>query len=170
MLEAPRVTAVPEGVERLFAICAYAGAGRELVLALKRGNRRGAVPLMGSAIAESVAGATTTRRAFGVTWAPTTRSRARERGFDQAEVLARAVAKALGLRGVRCLERVGGPQMGHGALERRANTAFTALGRLAGTWLVVDDVVTTGSTMAHAAQTLRSAGASRVLGAAIAVA
>lgn len=168
----------PPAVDRLVAICAYEGAGRELVLALKRGNRRAAVPLLGAALAEVVGprrAAEPTAAEPLVTWAPTTAERRRERGFDQAELLARAVARALGLTTHRLLERTGASQMGHDASERRSNPGFgprnagRAPSVLNRDCLLVDDVVTTGSTMACAARVLRAAGASSVVGLAIAL-
>jgi predicted amidophosphoribosyltransferase len=99
-----------------------------------------------------------------VTWVPTTAARRRRRGFDHAEVLARAVARRL-RRPCRCLlRRLPGPaQTGLAGGERRAGPALVA--RRAATSrrvLLVDDVVTTGGTAAAAARAVRAAGASRV--------
>lgn len=157
------------------ALCTYEGAGRELVLALKRGNRRAAVPLIGAALGTAVRNRTAGTNAgpsppAGVTWAPTTAERARRRGFDQAELLARALAKHLGIRPTRALERHGGEQMGLTASERMVNPAFAPTARLGGAWVVVDDVVTTGATISGAARALSAAGAGQVIGVAVAVA
>ncbi|MCZ7631730.1 MAG: phosphoribosyltransferase family protein [Microthrixaceae bacterium] len=107
-LEPPCNIDPPAGIDSLRAICAYEGAGRRLVLALKQGNRRDGVPLLGTALAEAIAvelvGAArhaaddqgygdrpsaaedlvvTTRTPgpplSGVTWAPTTPRRRRHR-------------------------------------------------------------------------------------------
>lgn len=93
--------------------------------------------------------------------------RLRERGFNQALELARPLARALnlplarrGCRRVRATPR----QTDLNARERRGNVrgAFSA-GRVAGRRVaIVDDVVTTGHTVAELARTLRQAGAVHV--------
>jgi ComF family protein len=94
--------------------------------------------------------------------------RLRERGYNQAAELARFAARELGLRcEVRCLERLRATreQTHLGAAERAANLrhAFQARRPLAVSHVaLVDDVMTTGSTIAAAAAALRSAGARRI--------
>jgi predicted amidophosphoribosyltransferase len=129
------------------------------VARLKYRNARAAVPWLAAAMAAVV-----DRSGLqAVTWVPTTARRRRGRGFDQAEVLARAVARRLGLPCVRLLRRgAGPPQTGRHLAERRLGPRLTARGRVPSTVLVVDDVVTSGATLAAAAMALRSAGATRV--------
>lgn len=102
-----------------------------------------------------------------VTWVPLSRRRRSRRGFDQAELLARAVAPRLRLPVRRLLLRTRetSPQARRGALERRRalRHAFRARGRPPTSVLLVDDVLTTGTTAAACAETLRGAGAERVL-------
>ena len=99
---------------------------------------------------------------------PLARGRERERGFNQAALVAERLALALGvpLR-ARWLVRARAtrPQTDLGAAERRANVrgAFAADTSVAGRHVVVvDDVLTTGATAAECARTLRAAGAARV--------
>ena len=157
----------PPGLDALVSLCAYDGAGRDLVLALKRANRRDAARPLGEALADAARAVVGPAPAV-VTWAPTTAARRRTRGFDQAEVLARSVARAAVLPAARLLWRTGGPQAGLGRLARLSGPSFTAPGLPTSAVVLVDDVVTSGATMAAAAAALRSAGAHRVVGATVA--
>ncbi|MEM5770133.1 MAG: ComF family protein [Bacillota bacterium] len=112
----------------------------------------------------------------GLTWAPLSRSRLRERGFDQAELLARAAGKALSVPvfPTLCKAKHTKPQSELGeAGERRAN-ALGAYTLLPGTdvqgkrLVLVDDVVTSGATLSECARVLRQSGAARVWCAALA--
>ena len=99
---------------------------------------------------------------------PLARERERERGFNQALLLARRIASRLELpTRPRWLARVRAtrPQSDLSAAERRANVrgAFRASRRVAGRHVVVvDDILTTGATLGECARALREAGAWRV--------
>ena len=100
---------------------------------------------------------------------PLHRTRRRERGFDQAAVLARAVAREAGVKaGLRALERRRDTsrQVGLSRRERRRNVrgAFAARRAMPACVWLVDDVATTGATLSEAARALRRAGARRVVG------
>jgi predicted amidophosphoribosyltransferase len=101
-----------------------------------------------------------------VTWAPTSAKRLRRRGYDQAELLARAVAARLGLPCKRLLRREPGgvTQTGRSRIERQNSPPRFRARRLlqAERVLLVDDVLTTGATLRSAAAALRAAGAQSV--------
>lgn len=94
--------------------------------------------------------------------------RLRQRGFNPALGLARQIARERGLAVVPlALARVRDTpsQTGLSRTARRRNVrgAFRATGPFEGTLWLVDDVVTTGATLAEAARALRRAGARQVL-------
>jgi ComF family protein len=94
---------------------------------------------------------------------PLHRSRARQRGFNQAELLARQLGLEMDLRLLK--RRKNTPsQTGLSRSQRTLNlsAAFEVRGAPPETLLVVDDVYTTGSTLHEIAKTLKRAGASRV--------
>lgn len=149
----------PPGLNGLIALLRYDGPARALVARIKYRNQRQVVAWLADGLAAQVRDAAIEL----VTWAPTTGERRRRRGFDHGEVLARAVARRLGVPTRALLRRVeGSAQTGRPASERRsAGPVFTPRRRLApGTRvLVVDDVVTTGTTLRAAVAALRRAGA-----------
>jgi ComF family protein len=102
---------------------------------------------------------------------PVHAARHRERGFDQAEDLARGVALALGLSPSVALERRTRTVAQHalGRAERAVNLGGAFAVRpdrrrdVADRWvLLIDDVTTTGATLAECAGALREAGARAV--------
>jgi predicted amidophosphoribosyltransferase len=149
----------------VLAALAYEGAAREVIAQLKYRNRRSPVAWLASAMAALVMATGAAARAQAVTWAPTTPARRRQRGFDQAELLARAVAHRLDLPAVALLRRLPGPpQTGRTRAERRTLPAFAPGPRASpGRVLLVDDVLTTGATLSAAGRALRRAGAEEVI-------
>jgi predicted amidophosphoribosyltransferase len=146
----------------------YEGTARQLLARLKYGNARASVPWLARAMGDLV----DPGLVDVVTWVPTTGARRRRRGYDQARLLARAVARQAGLPCRRLLRRRPGPaQTGQSREARWHRPAFdaerataTTPKAIASRVLVVDDIITTGATMAAAAAALKTAGAERVIG------
>ena len=147
------------------ALLRYEGAGRELVTCLKYRNGRPLVRPLGRLLAD-LAGDVDAEL---VTWVPASPAGRRHRGFDQGRLLARAMARPAGLGVAGLLRRGPGPsQTGRPAADRRRGPALTAPRSGPGRVIVVDDVITTGSTLRVAAMALRGAGWRPVLGLSVA--
>jgi ComF family protein len=145
----------------------YAGPLRDAILALKFGGKRLVARPLADLVLDQCDDVFDPTLA-GLVPVPLSRARERERGFNQATLIAERLARARGvpLRS-RWLARVRPtrPQSELSAGERRANVhrAFAASPAVAGGEIVlVDDVLTTGATAAECARALRAAGAARV--------
>lgn len=148
----------------------YEGAAREGILRFKFQGAAGAADPLGGLIAQCAA-----ERLSGefdtVSWVPVSGRRLRQRGYDQAELLARSACLRWSTRPVRLLYKTKDTpaQSGlAGTAARRENAAgaYRAAGpesvrgrRI----LLVDDICTTGATLAECAGVLLSAGASEVV-------
>lgn len=104
---------------------------------------------------------------------PSTRLHRFWRGYNQCAYLAELLAKRIGKPCVPLLCRIGAPRRQGGLTEadRRQNVlgtfavrprALLRLDAVHATVLLVDDIMTTGSTLAEAARTLKDAGVARV--------
>lgn len=107
-----------------------------------------------------------------ISWIPLSKKRLRQRGYDQARLLAEEIAAKTGLPCRQLLQKVknnSAQSLTRDAKQRRENVAGVyALDDGADVSglriLLIDDVVTTGATMSEAARILRKAGAKSVFG------
>ena len=157
-----------------FSLCAaslrYQDKVRDSVRRYKFKGRRGYHKLYGRLVAQCVHDHLAGRYDL-ITWVPLSPQRKKERGYDQAFLLASAAALELGEVAVEALrkERNTDPQSGLTEnAQRRANVlgAYTPVDPelVAGKRvLLIDDVVTTGSTLSECARMLRTMGAEDVV-------
>ncbi len=158
----PREPVVLSGV-RIWAPLAYEGPGRDLVRALKF---RGARSLAREMAALVVASAPRDLLRGDLVPVPLHPVRQRRRGFNQAAALTASIARTTGLAISDCLRRrgPGPPQVGRTRGARLSGPAgsIEASARVPPTALIVDDVVTTGATIAACASALVRAGTTEV--------
>ncbi|HLJ79970.1 MAG TPA: ComF family protein [Ktedonobacterales bacterium] len=167
----------PAALALIRAAAIHEGPVRDAVLALKyRGQRRLALPLGGM-----LAGAVTRLdlRPDVIVPVPLHASRKRQRGYNQAELLAQRCASQMRLPcepGLLVRQRATTPQVGLSGAERRTNVAGAfavaspahATARLGGKRvLLLDDVTTTGSTLDAAAAALVPFAPAALLGLAV---
>jgi ComF family protein len=160
---------------RASAYGSYESGLRELIHLLKYGGVRPASNVLGRMLAEAIAALEPSfpAQSIAVIPVPLHRTKLRQRGFNQAELIARAAVKGFNPARLRVsaavLERKRdtASQIGLTTHQRRANLrgAFGVVrpeivkGREV---LVVDDVYTTGATVSECARVLRRAGATKV--------
>ena len=156
---------VPVAGVALFAPLAYERAARAMVRALKfRGALGVADPMAAQMAANAPPGLLDGATLVPVPLHP---ARLRRRGFNQAERLASALARRTGLAVSDCLERSGSarPQVGRGRAQRLRGIEGAVRvrpGVAPPDALLVDDVVTTGATLAACAAAARDAGTVRI--------
>ena len=155
---------VPETHEadHIIAVWPHDDRPADLVRELKYGRATTVI----TELADAMAGIAPT--ADLVTWVPASPQRRRQRGFDQGELLARAIARRLGLPVRKALRRTDDvPQTARELAGRLQGPAFAHRGRrlrFSPRVLLIDDVCTTGSTVRAATDVLRARGAAQVIG------
>jgi predicted amidophosphoribosyltransferase len=180
-LARPRLpTPAPPGLPVPYAVADYAGSVRAMILAYKERGATVLRPVLAGALARAVAAAAGAHGSERPVLVPVPSSAAarRRRGADVVAVLAASAARLLARDGrdvsvaqVLTHGRRVRDSAGLSAAERAGNLASALVadrraGALDGRQLVVvDDVVTTGATLAEAARALRAAGL-EVIGAA----
>ena len=159
----------PAGIVQLEWCASYSGPARACLHALKYDGERRLVGPLAELMAQRWR-----RAGIGghvLVPVPVHAARKRQRGFDQAELLAHGVGQLLGLPVASAVQRAARTTAQHqlGRRARAANVghAFAAVAefepRIRGAWVVlVDDLTTTGATFAGCARVLYDSGATAV--------
>ncbi len=153
-------------LSRAQAVVRYEGAAKDLVWKLKFGRARDGAREIGQLLA---AGAQVSfdHNLVAVS-VPTAPVRVRQRGYDQAALIAKAFAVEAGLPYAALLRRSGSQkQVGSNKAQRlqQIQHAYRPVKRThiqGATILLIDDVLTTGATLESCARVLLEAGARRV--------
>lgn len=156
------------GLDGLCALSTYQPHSRRILLAAKNGGRRDLLRALGATLGRPG------DRDPGVdvvTWVPASRKMRRKRGYDQGEIMARAMARQIGVPARLLLRRVGHrAQAGANRSERLCGPDLVGVRGCPASAIVVDDVCTTGASLAAAAAVIRGLGAVEVQASVVAVA
>ena len=163
------------GADGLSVTLFYEGAVRESFLRFKFGGSAFYAQTYGAWMAHTIRDKLAGKYDV-LTWAPVSRARKRKRGYDQSALLCREIGIHLRLESMQTLRKIkDSPAQSTltDAAQRRANVsgAYRAerpecfAGKRV---LIIDDIVTTGATLAECSRTLLQAGASDVVYAAFA--
>ncbi|MEG0825080.1 MAG: ComF family protein [Oscillospiraceae bacterium] len=159
----------PEFVTLAASVLWYRGGVRDSVHRYKFSGMSSYAPIYGTLVAQCANDHLAGKYDL-ISWVPLSAKSLKKRGYDQAKLLAEAAAQELGTGAVPTLEKVhatAAQSTLKDPSERRANVMgvyeIVAGADVEGRRiLLVDDVITTGSTLSECARILRTAGAAEV--------
>ena len=156
------------GIRAARSVWPYEGSVQEFVRRYKYNGLRSLAPLLAAEMADVLRDWNPPVSA--IVHVPAHHARLRERGFDQAELLAREVSNIVGIPLVSALSRVR-----ETAVQARAMNVSKRAENVSGAFevpdatktrranvLLIDDVMTTGATLRESARALRRSGAKTV--------
>jgi ComF family protein len=163
---------IGEDLDLALAAFAYGGPLRRALAALKYSGSSRLAPIVAELSAPTL------RRLLVITGpavlvpVPVHAARARQRGYNQAALIARELARRSGLPVADALRRTRPTARQHrldrASRLRNLRSAFEADGHAPSTAVVVDDIITTSATLESCARVLRGAGSTSVYGLAVA--
>lgn len=163
-------------VAKCLAPLYYEGKVREAILRYKFFGASAYSKYLGEVMSDCIENNLDTGDIDVISWVPLSRKRLKKRGYNQSKLLAERISCILGIPKADLLRKIRNNPAQSGtssAAERAKNVQGVYAARrgasLEGkTVLLIDDVVTTGSTLSECARILRLAGADKVYCAAIA--
>ncbi len=150
------------------ALLNYNGAAKQMMAGLKYENRRSCVEFLAWEMARRHGRQLLRLKPDALVPVPVHAARRRERGYNQAELLAKALGKNLGLPVKNLLIRASNTaaqnKLGYGARQKNEKQAFRAAASCEAydCLILVDDIYTTGATAENCTEALLAAGAGRV--------
>ena len=169
-------------VKRLIKLFVYKSAsdGRkvpsnELIYTLKRRYRRDIIDLLSAELANSIKANISDYQDYAITNVPRSKKRVQKYGYDHAQKLSLAVAGKLGIKYVEVLKSSqNSAQKKQKSREMRiANAKYRYKNGKElqhKKMLLLDDVVTTGASMAACAEMLHAKGATKIVGVCLGIA
>lgn len=139
------------------AVWEYEPAMARIIQAVKRGGRPDLFQSLAVPLARNIC--PHLQSSTVITWVPASPRGRRRRGFDQGRLLSNAVASELGMKAVPSLARSGRAQFGNDRTARLEGPRLRirsdwAQRQLSAQIILIDDVITTGASMAAAAACL----------------
>jgi len=157
---------LPPEIERLRSVFPFRDWVRDSIHRLKYDGERARAPMLADQLAHI---ADELRDVDGLVPVPIHKTRLRTRGFNQAELLAMHISRLQGIPVMRVLDRTidRGSQVGRSGQDRwhAVDGAFTCVDPAAvrnQRLVIIDDVITTGATVATCAIALADAGAASI--------
>ena len=147
-----------------------------LIFSLKKDNRYDVIDMLSTELADAIKHNIKSLENYIIVSVPRRKSAILKYGFDHAAILAESVSKKLNLKYVNALKsNVKREQKFSTSREERfKNLRFKARKKsidLSGqNVIIVDDIITTGASMGACAMLLKSIGAKKIIGAALAIA
>ncbi|MBE6532656.1 MAG: ComF family protein [Ruminococcaceae bacterium] len=145
-----------------------------LIFSMKKDNRKDVLEVCTQELVAAIRNSVDNPEEYIITNIPRRKAEIIDKGLDQAELLARAIATRLGAEYMPILKSLS--KKSQKTLERadrlkNANFAIKSEADLTGkSVIIVDDVITTGASMGTAAALIRSLGAKNITAAALGIA